>query len=127
MATNLIIKELTQLLGMQTAIILLRRFSNRQFLVPTADKLHDLHPLALTIGLAPAQALCKRFGGTRIAMPTEVNGLMHARNKEIVRRFLVGESISSLHEDFGLDRAYIQKLIDRAGHRELRLSRSVTN
>jgi AraC-like DNA-binding protein len=127
MATNLIVKELAQLLGMQTTIILVRRFSNRLLSVPTADNLHDLHPLVLTIGQAPAHCLCKQYGGTSIELPNEVNALLPVRNEEMVRRFVNdGESIRSIAYEFGLDRAYVQKLIDRAGHRSLRLSRSLT-
>lgn len=133
MASNLIIKQLAKLLGMQTAIILVRRYSNRRLSVPTIDNLHDMHPLVLTIGLLPAQCLCREYGGTMIELPTEVNALLEVRNEEIVRRFLgdgtltSGESIRSISMDFGIDRKYIQKLIDRAGHRDLRLSRSMTD
>lgn len=127
MASNRTLNQIAKLIGLQNAIILTRRYGGRGLSVPTRDKLDDTHPLVLTIGQAPAYALADNFGGERLNLPPEVNALLQVRNSEIVRRFVEREeSIRSLAIDFGLDRAMIQKIIDQAGHKELRISRSVT-
>lgn len=88
----------------------------------------EKHPIAFHIGLVAAQALAKEYGGDTITLPNEVNLLLQDRNEEIVERFLVKmESIRSLAFEFGLDRAMIQKIIDKAGHKEARLGRSSTD
>ena len=87
--------------------------------------MHELHPLTLTIGLDPAKKLAEKFGGTALEIPMEVNALLELRNNTIVRMFVDDyATITGLSLEFGLDRAMIQKIIDKAGHRELRLSRS---
>lgn len=132
MASNQLLAEIARLVGMQTAIVLTRRYGGRPINIPTVASLHERHPLILTVGQAPAEALARHYGGTQISLPTEVNALLDVRNGEIVKRFVGngeidgGESIYSLSQDFGLHRAYIAKLIDKAGFRELRMSRSMT-
>lgn len=122
-----LIDEIADLIGRQNAIVLTRRFGGRTLSVPTTDNLGDNHPLVFTIGLEPARAMARMYGGTVVDIPTEVNALLDQRNAEIVRRFMDDEeSIRSLAFDFGLDRAMIAKIIDKAGHRELRISRSLT-
>lgn len=127
MAKNKLIDELSALIGLQNAIVLTRRYGGRTLTIPSPEKLHDKHSLVLTIGHAPAHALAKEYAGDMLNLPLEVNALLEIRNSEIVRLFVDEESsIRGLSIDFGLDRAMIQKIIDKAGHKELRLSRSVT-
>lgn len=133
MASNQLIAEIARLVGMQNAIVLCRRYGGRTLNIPTVGSITDRHPLTLTVGLAPAEALAKHYGGTQISLPNEINALIEVRNEEIVKRFLGpggkaedGDSIYLLAMDFGLHRSYIAKLIDRAGHNQLRISRSMT-
>ncbi len=127
MAKNRNLDQIAKLIGLQNAIVLTRRYGGRGVSIPTREKLHETHPLVLTIGLAPAYALADEFGGERLHLPPEANALLQVRNTEIVRRFVErGESIRSIAIEFGLDRAMIQKIIDAAGHKDLRISRSVT-
>jgi len=115
--------QLARLIGRQNLIILARRYGGRSMVVPEA--MTEKHPIAFHIGLAPAEALSREYGGDTITLPNEVNLLLQDRNAEIVDRFLNrAESIRSLAFDFGLDRAMIQKIIDKAGHKETRLGRS---
>lgn len=126
-----ILTELAGIVGMQSAIILTRKWGGRAMSVPRADKMHDLHPIALGIGIGPAMSLAREYGGTALQLPTEVNALIDLRNAEIVRRFVgdgtTGDSIRSLSLEFGVDRKMIQKIVDASGHRDLRLSRSMTD
>lgn len=133
MASNQLIAEIAKLVGMQNAIVLCRRYGGRTLNIPTQGSITERHPISLTIGLAPAEALAKLYGGTQISLPTEVNALLDVRNEQIVSRFLGpsktaldGESIYLLAMEFGLHRSYIARLIDKAGYRDLRLSRSMT-
>lgn len=125
MAKHEILDQVSRLIGMQGAITLTRRYGGKTLSFPSVEKLNDSHPLVLTIGLEPAQKLSREFGRELIELPFEVNALRELRNAEIVRLFVKdGRSIRSLSIDFGIDRAYIQKIIDKAGHRQLRISRS---
>ena len=125
--TNRTVSDLTRMIGVQSTILLMRQFGGRTLSVPTIDKMHELHQIVVTVGYASAQALAKKYGGQTINLPAEVNALLQIRNDEIVRRFVGGESIRSLAIFFGIDRRMAHKIIDAYGHRETRLSRSVTN
>lgn len=134
MARNRLLDEISDLVGRQGAIQLVRRYGGRTLSVPYPEGITESHPLTFTLGMANAKALAKHYGGNLLNLPSEVNALLDLRNEEIVRRFLGpagtgedGESIRSLSIDFGLDRKYIQKIVDKAGHRDLRLSRSMTD
>lgn len=117
--------RIIRLIGRQNLIVLARRYGGRPMVVPEA--MTEKHPIAFHIGLAAASALSAEFGGDTISVPNEVNLLLTERNAEIVDRFLNrNESIRGLSFDFGLDRAMIQKIIDKAGHKETRLGRSST-
>lgn len=124
--------EIAAMIGRQNLIVLARRYGGREVSVPTVESITEKHPLVFHIGLEPAKALARAYGGEAIQMPPEVSLLLTERNEEIVRRFVGdgtlegGERIRSLSLDFGLDRAMIQKIVDKAGHRDLRISRSVT-
>jgi len=119
--------EIAAMIGRQNLIVLARRYGGREVSVPTVESITEKHPLVFHIGLEPAKALARAYGGEAIPMPPEVSILLASRNEEIVRRFVEAEeSIRSLALDFGLDRAMIQKIVDKAGHRDLRISRSVT-
>lgn len=118
--------KLVRIIGRQNLIALSRRYGGRSIIVP--EGITEKHPIAFHIGLDAARALSAEFGGDTITLPNEVNLLLTERNAEIVDRFLNrGESIRGLSFDFGLDRAMIQKIIDKAGHRQVRLDRSSTN
>lgn len=127
MAQSSRLDELAGMIGRQNLIVLARRYGGRAVFVPTVEALTETHPLVFHIGLEPAKALARAYGGEAIPMPPEVSLLITERNAEIVRLFVENHaSIRSLSLDFGLDRAMIQKIIDKAGHKDLRISRSVT-
>ena len=127
MAKNKLLDEVVGLIGMPSAIILTRRYGGKALSVPSLQNLHEKHPIALTIGWEPARKLCQMFGSEMINLPIEVNALLGIRNTEIVRLFVEeGQSIRCLSIAFGIDRGMIARLIDKAGHRDLRISRSET-
>lgn len=129
--SNRILREISRMIGMQNAIVLVRRYGGRTLSVPSISNLTDRHPLVFHVGLASAQSLSREYGGLNLNLPSEVNALLDERNTEIVRRFLgdpaagvEGESVRMLSIDFGLDRKQIQCIIDKLGYREERLSRA---
>lgn len=124
--SNRIVRHIQKMCGFQATITLMRRFGGRSLRVPELKNITDNSALVLTVGLSNAQALAKKYGGTVLVLPCEQNALMDLRNAEIVRRFLdEQESISGLANEFGLDRAMIGKIIDKLGHRETRINRSL--
>lgn len=134
MAHNRTLTKIRNLIGTQATIRLVRQYGNRTLTLPQPDKITDFHQLTVTVGLASAKALAEEFVGECLNLPGEVNALLELRNDEIVRRFLGhsrtaedGESIRSLARDYDMDRKNVQKVIDAAGHRDLRLSRSMTD
>lgn len=126
MAYSHLLKTIIELIGPQSAIRLAREYNGRDFAVPIRHNLHDMHPIVVLIGLGNAQALSERYGGHAIRMPMEVNTLLQIRNEAVVKQFLTGISISSIAQEFQIDRKLVQKIIDAAGHKELRIGRSMT-
>lgn len=121
-----VLRSISKLIGLQPTTIIVRRFGGRYLWIPKPEKLTDESPLVLTVGLVPAQRLAEKYGGQSLDIPNEVNAMLDLRNEAIVKMFLAGTSISAVAYEFGLDRAMIQKIIDKAGHRAERISRSLT-
>ena len=94
--------------------------------MPLSSRLHDLHPVVVLVGLSNAQALSDHFDGEPIRIPMEVNTLLQIRNDSVVKQFLADISISSIAQEFQIDRKLVQKIIDAAGYKELRLGRTLT-
>jgi len=126
MAHSLLLRTIIDLIGPQAAIRLAREYNGREFVVPSRERLHDMHPIVVLVGLANAQALSDRFHGQHIRLPIEVNALLQIRNDAVVKQFLADISISSIAQEFQIDRKLVQKIIDASGHKELRIGRSMT-
>lgn len=127
MAYSQKLKTIIDLIGPQAAIRIAREYNGRDFAVPLRENLTDMNPIVVLIGLGNARALSDHFGGRLLRMPMEMNTLLQIRNEAVVKQFLASISISSISQEFQIDRKLVQKIIDAAGHKELRIGRSMTS
>lgn len=128
MAFSHVLNTVLRIIGPQATIRLAREYNGRSIKIPMEENLHDMHPIVVMVGLANAQALVREFREQGfLRLPMEVNTLLQIRNDAVVKQFLAGMTISSIATEFQIDRKLVQKIIDGAGHRDTRLSRSLTD
>lgn len=104
--------QITDLIGPQAAIKLVRKKGGRIWSPPHVCSLSDFHWLVMLIGREKSEAFCEEFQGAEIKLPIEVNALVQLRNESILQDYNGGVSISQLAENYELDRKMIQKILD---------------
>mgnify|MGYP001179503340 CR=1 FL=1 len=113
-----ILEEIVKVSGYAAALELCRAYGGRTVRVP--NPMPETHPIALTMGKAPAVAFAEQFGGESSAIPAARTALMDLRNQRIVAAYLGdegedGASVSALSVEYGLTRKRITEVLDEAG------------
>ena len=111
-----LLEELVEVAGLQAVIRICRQFGGRPIYIPA--QMTETHPVSLAIGYESAKELSRRHGGERLQIPPEVRALMLKRNAEIVAMYQSGAAISELAREFAVSRAWINRLLDKAGVRK---------
>ena len=111
------LKSVVDLIGHQAAIRLVRAKGGRDFSLPQASELHDLHWLVVIVGMSNAEALCDYFRGASLKLPIEVNALLQLRNEAIAADYKNGDSVSHIANVYQIDRKLVQKILDIFGLR----------
>jgi len=100
-----LLNDLTQFIGYQPAIILVRGWGGRRLRVPA--NVDERHPIALAIGLEPAERLAAFYGGTELELPAERNALLEMRNRQIVSECET-ESTRAVARRYGLTARHVR-------------------
>lgn len=105
--------DLIQTVGLPAVVRLAQRWGGRALWIP--EIISAGHPITVAVGTEAAARLASTYGGTEIDVPAEANALREARNLEIVRRFLDGDTVSTIATAFCLSRAMVNKVLDEHG------------
>ena len=95
-----LLDELTERVGFNGTIELLRAWGGRRLRVP--KEIPADHPIAFAVGFEPAKKIAYFYGGTDLELPAERNALIQVRNDSILSDLAAGESVRSVAELYGL-------------------------
>lgn len=110
--TSELLNDLTTQIGYGETIELLRAWGGRRLSVP--KEMPEDHPIALTIGLGPAQLLASYYGGANsIELPAERNALMQVRNDAIIRDLTAGVPTRSCAIRYGVTPRHVRHIRQR--------------
>lgn len=112
------LKKVVELIGTQAAIRLVRAKGGRDLKLPMPHNLSDNNWLVALVGMDNAKKLCNHFVGVSLKLPIEVNALVQLRNASIVIDYQDGMSISSIANNYQIDRKLVQKIIDAFCYRD---------
>ena len=107
-----ILAELSAAVGPGQAIEICRRWPGRRLQVPL--QVEDGDPLVLAIGMDVARALVKRYGGSRLDLPTERNALRSVRDAAIRRDRESGMSHERIGAVYGLTRQAVANILKKS-------------
>lgn len=112
------LKQVLNLIGHQATIRLVRAKGGRDITLPIEKNLTDNNWLVALVGMDNAKKLCNHFVGVSLKLPIEVNALVQLRNASIVIDYQDGMSISSIANNYQIDRKLVQKIIDAFCYRD---------
>jgi len=95
-----LIDELTDLIGHQNAIEIVRGWGGRRLSIPST--IPDHHPITYKIGRDAADLLSHHYGGTEIELPVERSALIRQRDKGIYDDMKRGVSARKVAEIYGI-------------------------
>ncbi len=103
------LKEVVQVVGLTTALEIVRGWGGRWLWVPNA--VTPEHPIALRIGLQPARQFVAHFKGRRLSLPTERSALRTLRNRAIFEAVQAGKSRTDVAHEFGVSRQTVDLIV----------------
>lgn len=109
------LQNITQMIGIQSTIKLVRSKGGQALFFPSVHSLHDFHWLVVTVGMENAQKLCVELQGQTITLPIEVNALLQLRNQSVISDFKIGKSKSYIARKHQVSRKLIQVILKNAG------------
>lgn len=108
-------KQIVQAVGVGNAIQIAVRWGGHELSIPC--KVHDTHPLCLTLGPTAAYRLVNRFGGISLRIPPERSALVYIRDRMMAAEHVDGGSFTEIGNRYGVSRvaakAIIERMIDR--------------
>ncbi len=113
---QLILRRLSETIGLPDTIEIVRRWGGRILYVPASVGPND--PLALTLGYNSALRLVEHWGGQYLQLPIDRNGLLDLRNKSIVEDYRKGVSKTQIGLRYGLCRQAISHILQLHADRE---------
>jgi len=113
---QLILRRLSETIGLPDTIEIVRRWGGRILYVPTTVGPND--PLALTLGYKSAMRLVEHWGGQYLQLPIDRNGLLDLRNESIVNDYRSGVSKTQIGLRYGLCRQAISYILQLYAERE---------
>ena len=106
------LREIAELVGVDGAMALARRWGGRRLYVPTV--MPDItHPIADVLGLDKAHALAACFGGQRLLIPQAAAFQRLQRDQEIERQHADGVPVSEIAERFGVSERQVFAILAR--------------
>lgn len=116
-----ILTTLIREVGLATTISLVRGWGGRTIRVPT--KVVESDPLALALGLGPAQKLVARFADEKLQLPDERHALLDLRNERIAALAADGRSQESIGVEYGLTRQGVAAVLRKVADAQERAQR----
>ncbi len=113
---QLILRRLSDTIGLADTIEIVRRWGGRALYVPTSVRPND--PLALTLGYNAALRLVEHWGGQYLQLPIDRNGLLDLRNESIIEDYRRGVSKTQIGLRYGLCRQSITHILHQHAERE---------
>ncbi len=113
---QLILRRLSDTIGLPDTIEIVRRWGGRTLYVPASVSPND--PLALTLGYNSALRLVEHWGGQYLQLPIERNGLLDLRNKSVIEDYRAGVSKTQIGLRYGLCRQSITHILQMYAERE---------
>lgn len=95
-------RALTELIGPVATQALIDAFPGKRLYIPAPEHLTPDHPIAVAIGLGPAQTLGQHYGGSRPLIPMGADHHRHSRDQQIVEAHQAGARIPELVAQFRL-------------------------
>ena len=119
------LREIAELIGLDGAITLARRWGGRRLYVPTA--VPDItHPIAAELGLDKARELAACFGGQRLLIPQAAAFQRFQRDQEIARLHAEAVPVSEIADRYGVSERQVFAILARGRGREQRPAPSQT-
>lgn len=111
--------DLVDIIGLNAAIELTRRWGRRTIYVLREPKLQ--HPITLTIGYEASKKLSEARGGEQFVVPAELRTLRELRDRLIREEYEAATdkpaSVNALAIKYGVSRKWVNSVLERGGVR----------
>ncbi|MYM32241.1 hypothetical protein GTP58_28305 [Duganella sp. CY15W] len=108
------LRHITEVVGLAAALTLVKHFGGVRLYVPLG--MTQDHTLTRLIGYEAACKLSAEFGGmNHFDIPRAAKALRVVRNREIIEKFISGNSLRTLAFDYVMTERQIQKILTESG------------